>query len=125
MLELLLELRKLRKDVPLSLDQQVKLVKALLNDRVQRFDFDVLIIPTPHLRENGIFLKFEEIFDAIWTKLAEKCPNLLEISEMRPDRYHGYSDIELNHKVLNFSKLTCLETNCFITEGENQTCQKS
>jgi len=119
MLELLLELRKLRKNVPLSLDQQVKLIKALLNDRVQRFDFDVLIIPTSHLRENGIYLRFEEIVDAIWTELAEKCPDLLEISEMRPYIYRGYSDVELNHKAFTFSKLTCLETNCYITEGEN------
>jgi len=121
-LELLLQLTKQRKNIPLTLDQKVKLVQVLLHDRVKHFDFAVFGLTDPTSTRyrnisNALVFKYQEIYNEIWSELADKCHNLLEIRSIFP----GSVAIELNHKAFDFPKLTCLETNCFITEGEQQS----
>jgi len=115
-LELLLQLAKQEKSIPLNLDQKVQLIKILLNKTVKHFDFEILKIPSFILKEEP-FLAWEKSFDDLWTELAEKCPNLLSLREMRPCRFAGFPENKLNSKVFNFTKLNCLRTNSFIDPG--------
>jgi len=123
LLELLAKLHKQEKRIPLSLEQRFELVKALLNSKVKEFDFAILENPNDEnvnkRARKMIALRREKIFNELWTELAEKCPDLLKIREMRPEMVEKTPPklFKLNKLVFSFSKLLCLETNCIINPG--------
>jgi len=106
-LELLLQLTKKRKNVPLSGDQRFELVKILLNKTVKEFDFAIFNCPFD-IETKLLKLKWQQIFEGVWNELAAKCPNLLHVTEDAPE------STCVNVGVFTFSKLLSLETNCFI-----------
>jgi len=119
-LEFLLQLGKNNKSVPLTLDKRVQLVKLLLNSRLAKFNFlvlgsDVFYFEGDEPNAIETYLMWEAAFNEIWTALAEKCPDLSELTEFRPE-FSGLFE-NINKEVFSFAKLKSLETGRFITPG--------
>jgi len=123
LLELLMQLKKQEKHIPLSLGQRAELIKSLLNSTVKQFDFSVLEnAAEPFVDQKSkklLALNREKIFNELWTQLAVKCPNLLKIRDVRPEMMEEMPNkpIKLNDMVFTFSDLLVLETNCTIDSG--------
>jgi len=120
-LEFLLELTKQKKNIPLSLNQRLNLIKSLLHKELERFDFS--LINSPRILDyglNDLMAAWHTVYDYLWTELAPKCPNLKHIKERRPvfyDHRNPLNTVKLNRQALKFSKLMCLETNTTIDSG--------
>jgi len=114
-LEFLLQMTKHEKKLPLNFKQRAKLVKALLHDDVRKFDFATL-------GNQNYFEYFRSvnIFDDLWTHLAENCPNLIEIRERLSyfePQFGKSTPPKLNKKIAAFPNLLSLETDCYLTTG--------
>jgi len=59
-------------------------------------------------------LKLLDLYDDLWDELVAKCPEILQITEIKPVKL-GFN--LLNQKALSFSKLLSLETNSSINNG--------
>jgi len=115
-LELLWQLSRQNKTIPLTLEQRFCLVKSLLHLRLKEFDFDAvgfseLSLPGGYIRNKNEVL---QMIRELWSELAEKCPNLLKIIERRT---FVVDDNSINHKLFTFSKLVCLETGFIFDRG--------
>jgi len=113
-LKYLLLISKQGKNVPLSLEERVALIKALLNTKIKDFDFDVLDSPKRLNFSPQTFI-WDKIFDDLWVHLSAQCPNLETIREMRPGPLTLSS---LNELISTFKNLVRLETNCSIDTGK-------
>jgi len=121
LLDYILELTKQGKNVPLSIQQRYDLMNILLHSDVKKFDFDVMGVNAKDIKCNGPNIHFSErVFDCTWTLLVAKCPNMEEIREMRLrcTAESTITNVEVEKRIHAFSKLTCLETNCFLPSGK-------
>jgi len=122
-LEYLLQLTKQKTAVPLSLQDRWEVVKLLLNERMKKFDFLVLHhterVTAAELADNLYRTMWTNIYDNLWTELTARCPNLEYVRDVRPGGVHEKRAVQLHPEVLKLDKLTCLETNCYITSGTN------
>jgi len=123
-LNFLLELSEQRKNIPLSVDQRLNLIKSLLHEEVKTFNFELMGCPSLIDRESlHLLTKWQIVYDDLWTELAAKCPNLRHVKEKRPKVY-GYREplniVKLNSQALKLSKLICLETDTVIDSGINR-----
>jgi len=114
-----MQMNELKKNIPLNLDQKLQLVHVLLNSTVKKFDFGVLGLARESMKQQyelskDTIVKWNKIFDDLWKELAAKCPNLLQVTEIRP---HPLRTRSLNNSVFTFSKLISLETSCTINSG--------
>jgi len=125
-LDLLTQLSKEGRKIPLSTEQRVQLISFLLNQTVTEFDFKALhhfdvSNFDDDLNEGSLY--WNGAFESVWTMLAAACPHLKKVTEWRPvltefsewDMMSYYN--KLSSKVFQFSKLVFLETNCFIYSG--------
>jgi len=117
-LDYLTLISKQGKILPLSVEQRMRLVKSLINNRLKAFDFDVLGPPTdfdPEDEESkDLVYEWDEIFDDVWAHLSAECPNLEVVREMRP-QLEFFSAVTKH--IINFKNLTSFETSCIIETG--------
>jgi len=117
-LDFLLHQTKLKKQIPLSLEQRFSLVEQLLNPRLKKFDFAVLDPPKDLYDSDYDEIEtWNEDFDYIWDLLVAKCPNLEFLREKRATTFGNFEHAPLNPNIFSFSQLTYFASNCAITSG--------
>jgi len=123
-LDLLTQLNNEGKIIPLSTEQRLKLIEMLLHKKLKQFDFSLVIGQDFEFlefsKEREFSAKWEVVYARMWTSLADKCPGLLHIKELRP--VHPLSPsrrTKLDEKIFKFSNLLSLDTNCYVDSGSS------
>jgi len=124
-LEHLTQLNNDGKLIPLSTEQRLELIEMLLHKNLKVFDFSLLIGQdfefTDFSQEREFLAKWEAVYARMWTSLAAKCPDLLDIRDHWPIHPNRPNPVnlrsKLDKKVFTFSKLISLDSHCYIDSG--------